>query len=395
VTVFRYEAARADGAAVRGVVDAATGTEAAALLSVRGLFPVQVELAPGASRSLFGRPSARAQATTFESLASLVEAGVPLEQALRATERVAAGPLREALARVGTRVREGASLGAALAQEGELVSGVTIGLVRAGERGIGLASALAQAAAQLEREAETAARIRGALAYPLLLAAVGTLSVAVIVLFVVPKFVAILSDLGEALPLATRLLIVGSDTVRRFGVVIAGAGVAAATVWARWVRDHRPAWHGWLLGLPLVGPIRHALATARASRTLGALLGTGTPALAALAIARDAAGDASVADRLARTRDQVAEGTALSTALTSTAALTPTALQLVRIGERSGRLPALLAKAADLEEREAERRVKTLVTLLEPALILAFAGLVAFVAAALLQAVYSLRPGGM
>ena len=122
-------------------------------------------------------------------------------------------------------------------------------------------------------------------------------------------------------------------------------------------------------------------------------MGTGTPALAALQIARDAAGDEAVGARLDAARSPVAEGGALSNALEATGAMTPGALQLARIGEGSGRLAPLLAKAAELEEREAERRLKTLVTFVEPALILMFAALVAFVAAALLQAVYSLRPG--
>ncbi len=398
MTAFRYEAARADGAAVRGIVDAASVPEAAALLSARGLFPVRVDPpAAGAGRPFFGRPSSQAMATVFQSLASLVEAGVPLEQALRATERVTSGRLRDAVTHVGTRVREGASLGAALAAEEGLFSGVTIGLVRAGERGVGLAPALAQAAVQLEREAETVARVRAALAYPLLLGTVGTLSVGVIVLFVVPKFVALLSDLGQALPLATRLLIGVSDAARRFGLALGVAVAAAVLAVARLIAEQRAAWHGWLLALPLVGPIRHALATARTCRTLAALLGTGTPALAALRNAREASGDEAVAARLDVAQARVTEGSSLAAALEGSRALTLAALSLVVIGESAGggRLPALLAKAAELEEREAERRLKTLVTLLEPALILLFAGLVAFVASALLQAVYSLRPGGV
>lgn len=394
MTAFRFEAARTDGAAVRGVLEAGSGAEAAAVLSARGLLPIAVEPVRAAALRL-RRPSARAQATVFQSLASLVLAGVPLEKALHATERVASGRMRDVLQGVGARVREGASLGSALAAEAGFFSGVTIGLVRAGERGVGLGAALDQAATQLEREAETAARIRSALAYPMLLAVVGTTSVLVIVVFVVPRFVDLLSDLGQALPLATRLLIAAAALARRFGLVIAGVAVGSAFVGARLLVERRARWHAWLLGLPLVGSIRHALATARTARTLGALLGSGTPELAALAIAQDAAGDAAVAERLSRSRDRVAEGAPLSVALSATQALTETAIQLVAIGEGSGQVPALLAKAAELEEREAERRLATLVTFLEPALILAFAGLVAFVAAALLQAVYSLRPGGV
>jgi type II secretory pathway component PulF len=394
MTAFRYEAARADGGVVRGVLDAVSEPAAVALLSSRGLYPLLVEPSPAPdTRHLFGigGPSRRAQATVLQSLAAFVEAGVPLEKALEATERVATGRLREALIGAAHRVREGASLGGALSGE-RVFSPVTVGLVRAGERGVGLGPALNQAAAQLEREAETEARVRAALTYPALLTTVGMGSIALIVLFVIPRFAALLGDLGQALPAATRLLLAASTGVRHYGLALGALAAALAVGGARLIAERRPAWHGWLLRLPIVGALRHGMASARAARTLGALLGTGTPALAALEIARGATGDAAVASRISAARGRVAEGQALSVALAATGALTPGALQLAAIGEGSGRLPAFLAKAAELDERDAERRLKMLVSFLEPALILGFAGLVAFVAAALLQAVYALRP---
>jgi len=393
MSTFRFEAARADGHAVRGRLDAGSREVAAATLSARGLFPVVVEPATARGPGLgWRRPNVRATATVIRGLATLVDAGVPLERALEATRRVAGRELREALGRVAARVREGTSLGSALAAEGRLFSGVTVGLVRAGERGVGVGAALLQAAAQVEREAETTARIRAALAYPTLLAVVGSVSVAVIVGVVIPRFAAILGDLGQALPPATRALIAISQAVRDDGVIL-GAGLAGlAVVTVQVIRSHRRTWHEFLLGLPVVGPLRHAFATTRVTRILGALLGTGTPALAALAIARDTAGDAAVAARLDQARTRVAEGAGLAAALGATHAVTETALQLAVIGEGSGRLPALLRQAAELEEQLGERQLRTLVSLLEPALIIAFAAVVAFVAAALLQAVYTVRP---
>jgi len=392
VTAFRYEAARSDGGLVRGLLEAASEPAAAAVLSARGLYPVSVEPSPTPdTRHLFWRIPTRHFATVFQSLAAFVDAGVPLERAIHATERVATGPLRDALGRVAQRVREGSSLGMALAGEG-LFSAVSVGLVRAGERGVGLGAALSQAGAQLEREAETEARVRTALTYPALLGVIGSGAIALIVLFVIPRFAALLADMGQALPTATRVLLALSAGARSYGLVISAAGVALAVIAARAITEHQPAWHAWLLRLPIIGPLRLALASARAARTLGALLGSGTPALAALEIAREAAGDAAVATRIAAARSRVAEGQGLTAALEATGALTSSALQLASIGEGSGRLPALLAKAAELDDAEAERRLKTLVSLLEPGMILLFAGLVAFVAAALLQAVYALRP---
>jgi type II secretory pathway component PulF len=134
MTAFRFEAARADGRTVRGRLDAPSRGDAAATLSARGLFPVVVEPAPERSDALpWGRrPSARAKAIVMQSVATLVDAGVPLERALAATEGIAPVTLRDAVRRVGARVREGASFGRALEQEGALFSGATVGLVRAG-----------------------------------------------------------------------------------------------------------------------------------------------------------------------------------------------------------------------------------------------------------------------
>lgn len=392
MTSFAYEAARTDGGVVRGSVDAESQPDAAALLSARGLFPIVVEVRPERSNIFVQRPSARALATVFQSLAALVEAGIPMHKALHATQALARGTLAEALQRVEACVRDGSSLGAALAIEGTF-SGVAVGLVRAGERGVGLAAGLAQAARQLDRDAQAAARIKSALAYPLLLTVVGTASVALIMFFVVPRFAALLADMGQTLPTATRILLAISQLVRSYGVAVGVVGAVFVVAAARLAVARRAAWHAWLLESPVIGPLRHTLATARVARALGALLSTGTPALAALETAQEAAGDAAVAARLGAARLRVAQGAGLTAALENARALTPRALQLAAIGEGSGKLPDLLGRAADIEEQRAEQQLKMLVACIEPALIFLFATVVAFVAAALLQAVYSLRPG--
>lgn len=389
MTAFRYRAARADGVMVGGSVDAATIPEASGLLSDRGLFPIFVE----AERERTARRlSPRDEAAVLESLASFLDAGVPLQEGLRAAERLAKGNLKSAIARAAERVRQGASLSAALAAEQGTFCGVTIGLVRAGESGAGLVPALEQAVAHLEREATTRARIRSALAYPALLAIVGASSVAAITLVIVPRFAALLDDLGQELPLATQLLIAASDVARVYGVFLIAAALGAVALSHRLVKQQAQAWHRWLLSLPVIGPIRHGVASARACRTLGALLSAGTPALRALDAARDASGDAAIAERILEAKGLVAEGRTLAAAFATARVLTANAQQLAAIGDHAGRLPRMLAKAADLEDREAERRLKTLVTFVEPALILVFAAIVAFVAAALLQAVYAVRP---
>jgi general secretion pathway protein F len=393
MTPFRYRAARADGGIVEGLVDAGSASQASATVTDRGLFPLSVTPVTAAETS---RPPAsrRDLAIVFQSIAALVSAGVPLERAVASSEALARGGLRETLAAAGRHLREGEGFAAALAAARGVVPGIVLGMLRAGERGSQLPLALEHVAKHLEQEAELVARVRQALAYPLLLGVVGLVSVLVIGTVIVPRFAELLGDLGQELPAATRILLVGSSLLSHYwfvlipvmaGVVALGVEMARRPVSRRRIEEA-------LLAAPLVGSVRLALATSRITRALGGMLAAGMPLLASLDAAAEAAGDGAVAARLTRTRDRVAAGAPLTASLEWEAALAQSALQLVQVGESSGRLADMARRAGDLAAQEAERRLKTLVTLVEPALIVAFGGLVAFVAAALLQAVYSIRP---
>jgi type II secretory pathway component PulF len=394
VTAYRFRAARLDGRIVRGVVQATTAAQANRAITELGLLPVAVDATGYAPCRAASR---RDLAVVFRSVAVLSAAGIPLERALATTEALAPRALRAVLHTARTRLREGQGLAQALGGDNSVVPGVVLGMIRAGERASRLGHALEQVATHLEQEAEFVARMRQALAYPLLLAGVGTLSVFAIAVVVVPRFAELLGDLGQELPLATRALLGGSRLLARAWFAIPGLALGAA--WATREVLQRPAARRrvdeLLLGLPVLGPLRLALGGARGARALGSALDAGLPLLAALAVAGEAAGDTAVAARLGRARERVARGEPLAASLQREEALGASALQLVAVGEASGRLAAMAGRAGDLAAQEADRRLKTLLTVLEPALIVLFGGIVAFVAAALLQAVYALRPGGL
>jgi type II secretory pathway component PulF len=392
VSAYAYRAARQDGAIVTGAIEADSNGQAATILSNRGLFAIAIsptteEARPAASR--------RDLAIVFRSIAALVTAGVPLERAVAATEPLASETLRPTLTAARQQLHEGATFAHALVAGRGAVPGLVIGIVRAGERGSQLGTALDQVATQLEQEADLVARVRQALAYPLLLALVGAASVVVITTVVVPRFAAVLADLGQQLPPATRALLGISQLLSRFWIPLLIIGVIGAWAAIDWAR--RPAGRKRLeealLRLPFIGPVRRALATARVMRALGGMLRSGMPLLPALDAAREAAGDLAIAERLTRSRERVVQGTPLAAALEREDALSASALQLVMVGESSGRVAEMALGAGNLAAQEAERGLRILVTALEPALIVAFGGMVAFTAAALLQAVYSLRPG--
>jgi type II secretory pathway component PulF len=391
VTAYAFRAARQDGAIVNGAIEADSHGQAAATLANRGLYAIALTGAPEERRSAASR---RDLAIVFRGIAALVSAGVPLERGVAASEPLARGTLRDTLHAAREHLRQGAGFAQALSAGRGVIPPLVLGMVRAGERGSQLGTALEQVAAHLEQEADLVARVRQALTYPLLLAVAGFASIIVITMVVVPRFAAILGDLGQQLPPATRLLLAGSQILSRFWLpllVIVLAGIWIASQWLR-----RPAgrqrFEEALLKLPFIGPVRRALATARVMRALGGMLRTGMPLLAALDAAGQAAGDLAIGERLTRARGRVVQGSALTVALEREDALSPSALQLVTVGESSGSVAEMALRAGDLAAQEADRGLRTLVTTIEPALVIAFGGLVAFTAAALLQAVYSLRP---
>ena len=392
MTRFRFVANRMDGGVVNGFVEAQSVDEAAAAVSRRELFPTAVKRVDQATEPWWKRPSARQRAVMMQGLSAMVESAVPLERALEVVSSTLPEPLRGCLGRVAGKVREGSSLARAMKDEPAAFSPVAVGLVQAGERGAGLPFALTLAAREADREAEILGRTRSALAYPLVLSAVGMISIGIMLAVVIPRFADLLGDTPSVAPLATRALLVLSAIPASHAAAGLATAALALALMVRTVLHDPERWHDRLLRLPVIGSIRHSLATARACRSLGVLLEAGVPAATAVSLAADAVGDRAVAVRMESVRSSVVEGVAFSTALASSRALTPLAVQLAAIGEGSGRLAPLLVRAAELEENNTERLIGVFVAVLEPALILIFGALVAFVAAGILQGLYSVRP---
>jgi len=392
-TRYAYRAARADGAFENGVLAAESRDAALRALAAQGLWAVDLNAARS-DDDLRARLSSADLALGLRVLATLLESGLPVSKALAAMPELAPDAWQPALPSLARAVREGASLGAALERSGLAIPAVVLGIVRAGEAGSGLARAVRRAADLMDEAAATRAAVRAALIYPCILAVAGTVSVGILVGVVLPRFGAILSDLGQALPPTTRFVLQASAVAR---VAVLPAGVATLILlaaWRAWISTSVGAvrWDNLLLATPVIGKIRRSAATARVCAALSALLESGVALSSALTHAAHAAGDAAIQDRVLAARTSVIAGVRPSAALLTENALTPTASRLVRAGEETGALVPMLAHAARLENERATDRVRSAVRLLEPTLILAFGGLVALVAAALLQAIYSVRP---
>jgi len=267
--------------------------------------------------------------------------------------------------------------------------------VRAGERSGDLDSAFGRLADQLERDEQLRGRILSAAIYPLLLAIVGSIAVTVLLMFVLPRFVELLEGSGAALPRSTAFLLALSSALQRYwpALLLAMGSILAAGLWGRTTPGGRRLWARVLLGIPLVRTLRRYALAARFARLTGVLLGGGAPLLTALDDATESIGDPIARDDVARIRTRVREGASLRQAISEGPLFPPLLAQLVAVGEEAGRLREFLLKSADIFEDRTERSTQRLATLAEPAMIVVFGVIVAFVALSLLQAIYGINAG--
>lgn len=391
---YRYHAARDDGRIESGSLAAASRSAALRALSDSGLHPIEVSPDAGARMRRITLPVADL-ALALRLLADLLDAGLPMARALHLLATMVPPTIAVVLPPMLTAVREGRSLGAALEEAKVSIPSEVLGVIRGGERGSGLAAAIRQAAELCEDAAATRAAVRSALAYPLLLAIAGTASLSLLIGIVLPRFAAILGDLGQTLPATTRLVLRGGELAHVGALPLLLAATAGTVTWRAWTStaEGLRRWHAFLLGVPIIGELRAASAASRLCASLAALLASGVPVAPAIRSAASSAGDAEIAARVLAARVDVEHGNRLSDALGRHAAAPLLVQRLVRAGEESGRLAPMLAQAGRLERTHVMRRVHAAVRLIEPAMIVGFGGIVALVAAALLQALYSIRPG--
>jgi type II secretory pathway component PulF len=328
-------------------------------------------------------------------LAALLEAQLPLAQALASSEAMTGPEAAEVLRAVRASVERGERLAEAMAAFPVWFPPRVIGLVRAGERSGALAPAFATLADQLEREAALRDRITSAALYPALLLVAGGAALVVLLTVVLPNFAALLRDAGATLPRSTAIVL-AIGAVLRQGWWVLLVVVGAMVVGVAALRD-APAGRRWLAErlaqLPLIGGLRRELAAARFARIAGTLLRGGAPLVQALTDTEASLDDPLAADATARIAASVRDGTAFHAAIADEAYFPPALAQLVAVGESAGALGDFLIRAAVLFEERAGRALQRAVTLAEPTIIVVFGGAVGFIALSLLQAIYSVNAG--
>ena len=393
---FAYRAVDQFGKRTRGRLSGISAAAVTRELELQGLLPLDVREAGGRGLTRAAGGS-RATLEFTRAVAALLPAGMPLARALRTATEASPASARPALSEVCDRVERGDELAAALAAHPALFSPLYIGVVRAGEKGGALDAAFQRLAKHLEHDAELRSKLISMSIYPALLAVVGLAAVLLLVLFVLPRFADLLAGSGAALPRSTAAVLAVSSTVREHWRLLAAGGVLLAllVMWMRTTAAGRAAAARALLAVPVIGTYRRQALGASFARMVGELLAGGAPLLNALADTRDCLADPIARAETEQLRQRVREGASLNRTLAQSSLFPPILAQLVALGEEAGRLSEFLLKAADMLERATERAVERLVSMIEPAMIVVFGGMVALVALALLQAIYGVNAGGL
>jgi general secretion pathway protein F/type IV pilus assembly protein PilC len=387
---FTYIARNLTGERVSGVISAGSEREAAAVLSARDLFPMQV--AAESKQSARGRAirvRSKFVAPVYSQLAALLKSGVPLLRSIELLrDQTSNAPLKSVLDDVHGRVQEGSTLGEAMARHPRAFSELAVSIVRAGGEGGFLEEALERIAKFTEQQDELKGRVIGALAYPIFLAVVGTIIVNVLVIFFVPKFETLFARLKEKgeLPWITEWLIWTSETMQSYGVfIVAGLVVAFFALKTRLATEEGRIWLDRLrLRVPQASTIYLNLAVARFCRVLGTLLSGGVPIVRSLEISSDATGNRVLSAAIQEAAENISSGEALAQPLASSGYFPRSVVEMIAVAEEANTLETVLPEIANSLESQTWRRLDLFVRLLEPLMLLILAGIVLVVVIALM-----------
>lgn len=435
MNTFRYQAFAVDGSPVSGLIEAADRRSAILMLGKRGLSPSRLEAAsPGAltksvppaamaNRANSSQPSTAApiakatmavpqpsrggwklgsgiktkEITAFSrQMAALLGAGIPIPQALEGLGEEEMNPsLRSVIQGLSNLVRTGTAFSAGLGSYPRLFGKLYVSMVRVGEEAGALPSVMNDLADLLEHEDEVRGEVVSAVAYPLFVLGFGIVTVAILLVVVLPQLFTMLQEMTTVLPLPTRILLAVSNSLQHYGWLLLILAIGAAFGYRVYARTPGGARRIDALKLetPVVGSMLRSAALSRFARTLGILLKSGVSLLPALKIVESSLGNLILAERIAQVADATRSGSALATPLRDMAIFPKSVVQMIAVGEETGRLDDMLLKVAAIEERQMRAKTKTLISLLAPFLILVVGALVGFMVIALLLPIFKMSRG--
>ena len=396
MATFQYEAMDAKGQEVRAEVDAGSQEEAITKIRALGHFPTQVRLkgkravaaAAGPKKRgkafAIGRVSGKQLTQFTRQMSTLQDAGLPILRSLRILEdQTKPGVLKNALQDIIEDVEAGSTLSEAMEKHPKAFDSLYVHTVRAGEAGGVLDQILRKLAEFMEKSMALKRRIVGAMVYPVMVISVAVIILIAIMFFIVPKFEDIFNkfEIAGGLPVPTQVLIAVSNKVGKYWYLLPSIPFGIWLV-IRFMKASKGGRYtvDWIkMQMPIVGSIVNRQAIARFARTLGTLIASGVPILEALNITRETVGNEVVARALTQVHDSIREGESIAGPLRQSGVVDPIVVNMVDVGEETGELDKMLVKVADTYDEEVDHLVGSLVSAMEPVMIIFLGGTIGFI----------------
>lgn len=409
MATFTYEALNNVGQAVKGEVDASTSEEAIAKVRAMGNFPTKIKEKAGAARKggpakpgaakgapagarapgrrVAGKVSTKLLTQFTRQLSTLQDAGLPILRSLRILEQQQKpGMLRIAIRLVAEDVEGGQTLSEAMGRHPRAFDRLYTNMVRAGELGGVLDVILQRLADFMEKSQALKRKVVGAMIYPAAVITFAVLIVVGLMIFVIPAFQSIFRDMGSELPWITGVLIRFSAWVSAGGwaaILLSPLGIFLFFRLLKLSQGGRLFVDNLKLHVPIMGQIVSKTSVARFARTLGTLLSAGVPILEALNITRETSGNEVFAKAMLKVHDGIREGESFAEPLRATKVVEPMVVNMIDVGEETGELDKMLTKVADTYDEEVETLVSSMVSLLEPIMVITLGVIVGFIVVAL------------
>jgi general secretion pathway protein F len=399
--LFSYKAVNSQGEVEQGVANAGDEQAMLAQLQQKGWIPIEVN--PAGSKRFLGikisesyeRLSDKEILLFADELQTLLQAGLPLDKALRVLSDLTEenSKLSRIIMQILQAVKAGSSLADALEQQSGIFSRFFLNMIRAGETGGNLADVLKRLAVYLESSQDLKNTVTTAMIYPVILLVMSLASLFVMLTFVVPQFSEMFASAGKALPLPTQIVVALAGFLQQWWWLLLLMGMIVVIFFKRQLANTETAkiWHERLLSMPLLGRVILNKEIAALCRTLGTLLGNGVSLLNALAIARETVTNLAITEGLQHSLECLREGESLSQALSGMNYVPPLALQMIRMGEETGRLEEMLLRLADIYDKQLRTAIQRMLALLEPALIITLGLMIAGIIVSILLAILSVN----
>jgi type II secretion system protein F len=399
---FAYKAKKSPDEIEEGTIVADNKTSAIQKISDRGYYLLSIgeyiesESISGGKRTLLFQKRVRLKDITnfTRQLSDLLESGLTIVKALDILHnQTESRRLKEVILDIRDYCVDGHPLSSALERHPKIFPNIFVSMIRSGEAGGALGKILKRLADFNDKQLEIQTKVRSALAYPILMAVVGGITIVVLLTFVIPKMVSMFGDLGQNLPIPTLVLLAISGAVKNYWWLAASILFVAYFFVSRVykTKEGRFAIDNFKMATPIFGPLIKKIEIARFARTLATLLANGVPILESLYVVSNTVNNAVIKEEIRKAADSVRDGSNMAGAFSGSAVIPPLVVNMIAVGEEGGKVENSLAKVAEGYDRESDAAIKVMMSLLEPILILVLGLVVGFIVISMLLPIFEIN----